>query len=332
MNGALNHQLDATYRVDWDPEVCALYGKESFLLKHNIHESSLFSDEAVIDLIDSYPLEFLQAFTMGVDHLDSSKWHPVDTRGIDTRRISGKEIMKAVAAGRLWIKLERLHLIDARYQELVETLFRQIDRQCPAVNILWVRPLLLISSPGSLVYYHADAYPTMLFQIRGRKRMWFYPAQDQRFITKELMESIYIGDVDEEAPYDLTFEKHVTEFEVEPGDAVYWPINAPHRVTMCDSVNVTVSVQYGTPEGQRLREIYVANVNLRRRFGLRNPSTTDTGLGAFVKRLVFKAARRVGLTEATGMHRVPYKTSLRIDGSSPVGVSPIPDGPVHTPF
>ena len=61
---------------------------------------------------------------------------------------------------------------------------------------------LLLSSPTALVYYHADGTASVLWHIRGRKRIWVYPALDERYMKRELLEDIFAGVRHEYLPYE----------------------------------------------------------------------------------------------------------------------------------
>ena len=93
-----------------------------------------------------------------------------------------------------------------------------------------------------------------------------------------------------------------------------------------------MSVTVGTDEADKRSQLYQANRFLRRRLGVGRPSTGDEGLGAFLKRNSFRMARKLGMTPGIATNREPYIARLRIDGSSPTGVSPVPGGSVQTLF
>jgi hypothetical protein len=262
---------------------------------------------------------------MGTDPLDNTQWAPVDTAGV-----SGVDMLRAVASGRLWIKLMRLDLVDGAYRQIMEQAFEQIWTSFSGINRNYLRPLILISSPGALVYYHADAYPTMLWHVRGSKRMWVYPA-DTRFVQRELMEKIYAGEIDEEVPYDPEFDKHSNAFDLQPGDLISWPLNAPHRILNHDSVNVSVSVQYATDRGERRALVYQANRFLRSQFGVRARSTRDEGFAAAIKRMFYRTARKLHVGARANRKR-EYLAHYRVDGNAPTGMRLVPNGPVRTPF
>src|SRR5262245_27221305 len=172
--------------VVWGSRESSLHDVEPFVTPHRLRETEYFTDEALAALIDRYPRERLQVFTMGSDPLNNKDWAPVDTMGV-----SGADMLRAAQAGRLWIKLMRLDVVDKDYFGLMTAAYAGIWSYFGDIERGRLRPLILISSPGALVYYHADAHPTMLWHVRGSKRVWIYPAADSRFVEQELMEQIY---------------------------------------------------------------------------------------------------------------------------------------------
>ena len=312
--------------IDWTPEASGAYPDKCVYVKHTIHDLPMFTDEKLIALLDIYPRDKLQIFTMGSDPCDRSEWQPVDNRGV-----SGADIWAAVAKGRLWVKLMRLDLVEKSYGALVEDLYKQMASQCEKIDRLWTRPLVLISSPGAQVYYHADPQPTMLWQLKGQKRVWIYPVQEQ-YLSAELMEQIYAGEIDEEAPYESEFDQGAEVFDMRPGDLLCWPLNAPHRVVNQDSVNVSLSIPFGTQQGEQRSQLFLANLWLRRNLGIWNPSIVETGFNAGLKRILFRLARKLKLAQQKNTIRQPYLAKLRIDPSAPHGVAEIAEGPIQTLF
>src|SRR3979490_3306380 len=105
MDTIANQQPRESKLVPWTSADASAYRREPLRAKHRLHELELFSDEALLDLLEHYPRERLQAFTMGTNPLDRSDWQPVDTTGA-----SGKDLMAAVTSGRLWF-----HLLPATF-------------------------------------------------------------------------------------------------------------------------------------------------------------------------------------------------------------------------
>src|SRR2546422_745990 len=139
--------------------------------KHRLHELDLFSDSALIELLESHPRDQLQAFTMGTNCENRHEWQPVDTASA-----SGRDLFAAVARGHLWFNVFRVQLFHSRFRDLFNQLFGEMSELYSGFPCFNQTTTLIISSPQALVYYHADAQPNFLFHVRGSKRVWVYPA------------------------------------------------------------------------------------------------------------------------------------------------------------
>jgi hypothetical protein len=300
--------------LDWSGQKFDAFGSRPIVAHHGLNERDVLNDEVLVDILDRYPRNRLQAWTMGTDPLRREDWQPVDTADV-----SGKDLLAAVKSGRLWYNILRLDLFDPMYRDIVDQLYAEMARACPQLKPLSVVGTLLLSSPGAQVYYHADGPPTTLFHIRGRKRMWVYPACDERFISQEMMEAIFGSAMDEEVPYSPEFDRYADVFDLKPGDMVWWPLNAPHRIENLDSFNVSLSTRYHTVESERRKLVYNANRFFRRLPGIKHLSVKETGLNSRLKCLAFRACRRAGLEGATSGY--VYQAKFRVDPNGPLGMS-----------
>jgi cupin-like protein len=306
--------MDEPARIELPEWGGAAFGKRPLTARHTLHESSLFSDESLIALLDGYPRELLFAISMGSDPARE------ENRLAANDGASGRELLDAVKRGRLWLNITRVTQVDPRYRSLVDHLYSELAKRVPGFEPRSSQGTLLISSPGALVYYHADGPPNVLWHIRGRKKIWIYPALDERFLARKDLEDIFAGARHEYLPYSPEFDAHATCFELAPGDLAAWPQNAPHRVTNLDSVNVSLSTEHFTVESRARARVYSANRFLRNRLRLEDLSTRESGLGALAKTVVYSVARRMGLdgVSAGAKDRVP---TLRISPESPFGVA-----------
>jgi hypothetical protein len=291
--------------------------------RHRLHEMNLFTDDDLIDLLDRYPRNRLQAWTMGSDPLRREDWKAVDTTGV-----TGQDLLEAVKRGRLWYNILRLDLFDRKYKEIIETLYSEMAAASPGFQPLSPVGTLLLSSPNAMVYYHADAPPTTLFHIRGRKRIWIYPFEE-RFVSQENMEAIFGSAMDEEVPYSPEFDKEAVCYDLNPGDLVWWPLNAPHRIENMDNLNVSLSTRYQTTESERRKLLYNSKRFLRKRLGLRRLSVRESGLGFYAKSFIYRAYRR--LDKGTKVEGYSYRTNLRVDPMSPLGMRTLAE-PCKPPF
>ena len=297
-------ELPATQGLD--------FGRRPLLANHNLHQHELFSDAALIDLLDRFPRQHLYALTMGDD--------PTDTDGNRLAvhdGVSGAALLQAVKNGRLWLNITRVDRADAAYRALIDDLYAQLMAQAPGFSPIASQGTLLISSPHVLVYYHADGPASVLWHIRGRKRIWVYPALDERYMQREHLEDIFAGVRHEYLPYNNTYDAAAVMYDLEPGQWATWPQNAPHRVTNLDSVNVSLSTEHFTRQSRARARVYTANRFFRTRLGVQNLSTREHGPAAAMKTLVHRAASKLGLDPIQTKRHIP---SLRVDPLAPGGV------------
>ena len=305
-------------QVDLPASGRADFGGRPLLASHDLHENELFSDAALVELLDSYPREHLYALTMGSD--------PGRTDGNQLALhdgVSGADLLRAVRTGRLWLNITGVDRADARYRTLIDELYVQLVAQATRFAPLERHGTLLISSPDVLVYYHADAPASVLWHIRGRKRLRVYPALDERYVRHELLEDIFAGVSHEYLPYEPAYDQAAVVYDLVPGQWATWPQNAPHQVDNLDSVNVSLVTEHVTRESRRRAQLYRANRFLRLRLGLRNLSRRESGPMAIAKTAFHRLARRAGLDPVQLKQHV---ASLRVDPDAPGGVVALDPG------
>jgi hypothetical protein len=287
------------------------FGRRPLVATHNLHELDLFTDAALIDLLDHFPRKNLYALTMGSDPAR------IENRLALHDGVSGAELLQAVKNGRLWLNVTRVDRADRRYRALIDLLYAQLAEQVSGFSPDFSQGTLLISSPHALVYYHADGPASVLWHIRGRKRVWVYPALDERYVKREHLEDIFAGIRHEYLPYQHVFDQAAVVCDLEPGQWIAWPQNAPHRVTNLDSVNVSLSTEHFTRQGRQRARVYVANRFFRTRFGLRGLSAREEGVAAMMKTVAHRLARSAGLDR---LQKKQHTASMRVDPDAPGSV------------
>jgi hypothetical protein len=220
----------------------------------------------------------------------------------------------------LWLNITRVNRADARYRKLIDDLYAQLAEQVPGFTPRMTQGTLLVSSPGALVYYHADAPASVLWHIRGQKRIWIYPALDEQLMSRNHLEDLFAGVRHEYLPYDRSFDERAVAHDLMPGEWVAWPQNAPHRITNLDSVNVSLSTEHFTRESVRRARIYSANRYFRVRWHLKGLSTAETTPTALAKFLTHRVVSKMGLDPVKREQRIP---KLRVDPDAPGGVIPL---------
>lgn len=285
---------------------------------HALAGDVLFTDAALIELLDNFPRERLYALSMGTDPARLEENRLAVHEGV-----GGAQLLRAVRDGRLWLNVTRIDRADARYRRVIDRLYQSLAVAMPGFRPDASQGTLLISSPRALVYYHADGPASVLWHIRGRKRIWVYPALDERYLGRELLEDIIAGVRHEYVPYDPAYDAAARVYDLEPGQWIAWPQNAPHRVTNLDSLNVSLATEYFTPASRRRSRLYIANRFFRTRLGWRNLSAREDGLAALAKVLAQRVARRLGLDPLRFKRHLP---ALRVVAGAPGGVVTLDPG------
>lgn len=309
-----------TNPIQWTEAQYASFGLVNQISPHRYHESSLFDEPELIEVLDAHPRRRLQAFTMGEDPTQRDDWRCVDI----PEDMDGATMLKAVKAGRLWLNVTHVDSVNDRYAELIKGMYEHLGERCPHLqNPESAYSTLLISSPGAQVYYHLDAEPNMLWHLRGQKRVWLYPAMDERFTPQEYLEDIFAGEVDENLPFDLSFDESADEYLLSPGDVASWPHNAPHRIQNID-LNVSLATSYYTPAIYRRQYTQLANRFLLRGLGIKNRSVKEDGWQASVKRITYRLVNKIRPFPRRDRSS-SYVTDLQIDASSPSGYRTLPE-------
>jgi len=292
------------------------FGVRPTVSTHALADAGLFSDEALCELLDRFPRQQLHALTMGSDPA-----RPDQNRPVRHEELGGADLLRAVQQGCLWLNLTRVDRADARFRSLIDRLYQELADGIPGFRPDASHGNLLISSPRAMVYYHVDGPASVLWHVRGRKRVWVYPALDPHFVQREALEDIFAGARHEYLPFDTAFDAAAVRCELEPGQWIAWAQNAPHRIANLDGLNVSLSTEHFTPQTRRRARVQAANRFMRLRFGWTGLSTRDSGPLAGLKVLAHQVARRAGLD------RIRLKqhdaAAVRVDPDAPDGVAPL---------
>jgi len=300
---------------NWSAEDYKNFSRENQLLEHDYHKSDLFSEEALVDLLDNYPRTWLQCYTMGTNPENHNEWTPVH---IADR--SGNEIMQALKKGRIWINAVHIDKYSKDYGDLIARMYQKISKNCPHIhNLRNAFNALLISSPGIQVYYHMDTDPNMLWHIRGIKKVWVYPAKDERFTPHDYIEEIIAHERHENMPYERWFDEHAFAVELKEGQAVSWPQHSPHRVENV-TVNVSLTSSYESRESRRLVGVHGANYHFLRKLGIINRPVNTEGLIPMVKAFSYYAFNKLKLLKQ-GSRTSSYVSDIEVDANSDTGLS-----------
>jgi hypothetical protein len=292
----------------WTPEASRDFGRAELEFDHALHARPMFSDEGLAEVLDRYPRDRLGVFTMGDDAVAWRTWR----RGA-AGDMSGEQIMRAVAEGRIWLNLRDVNRWLPEYAALSDELFAAKAAGARGLKTFKRDVALLISSPSVQVFYHLDVPLVSLWQLRGRKRVWLYPPHAP-FVDEAQLERIVLRESAEQFAYNPAWDASARVVDLEPGRMVTWRQNAPHRIENGPMVNVSLSVEFMTPRALlRANMIYGAGV-LRRRTGLAVGHDRALGPGMLAKAAVARAAKALKLQAA---HETKLPVTFRLDQAAP---------------
>ena len=110
--------------------------------------------------------------------------------------------------------------------------------------------------------------------------------------------------------------------DLEPGQMLNWPLNAPHRVENLGTVNISMTVSYGNDEIRRAQIVHLANGMLRHRFGYTPKTRNLYGPSYFAKGAMQKFLRRGRWLKRERRARRPI--DFRLDAAEPGNIIDLP--------
>jgi hypothetical protein len=228
------------------------------VIQHNL-PLYFASDEALVDILDRYPEELFDINHYAFD-ADGQVSLTTGTRG----RADGRTVLEAIRAGRLWVNLRSC---ETAHPGLWAEVLRSFGNLAPEIGAKGARKMtgqLILSSPTTRVPYHFDAAGVVLFHLRGVKRVWVYPSTEA-FLPQEDMEKVIMRTTTEELPYQRLMDGAAYRFDIVPGQALTWPLYAPHRVENQEGLCVSLSMDYQTWASRITTGAHRANGVLRQR-------------------------------------------------------------------
>lgn len=260
---------------------------------HGLADTGLFTDEALIALLEKHPAHLLDVNSMGdADHPE----YPNKFRTGDFRNIPGRVLLEAAKAGRIFINLRRAMNVHPEYKAVLDDMYGSIAAKT-GKKTYTPNGGILISSPISQTPYHFDKTEVILWHIRGEKRIILYP-RTQKFIPDQAYESAVTNLIDDDLPYDVSFDAEATFIDLEPGQALTWPLNSPHRVDN-SAFCVSVTTEYSTRESGMKNAAMITNATLRHKLGMDVSYDKDGKATRQIKSVFGRVLKKTGIAHKT---------------------------------
>ena len=234
---------------------------------HSLVEQGFATDEALAAMLDRYPAELFDINLYDYDDEGQASLR-TGVRG----KLDGAGLLAAIQQGRLWVNLRSVETGWPELWAAAMTEFARVQAAYPGLRAVKNAGQLILSSPKARVPYHFDPAGVVLFHLRGRKRIFVYPG-DEAHLAEVDMEQVVSRQTTEELPYGRAFEADAQVIDLEPGQALTWPIYAPHRVENLDRFCVSLSMDFQTWPSRLRNGALFTNAVLRSRGG--RPRMTD---------------------------------------------------------
>jgi hypothetical protein len=262
-------------------------------IRHNFHEHPLMQLPELAglarELMATSQCRFIPpggTQAMPFEHRD----RPPDGREID-------EVFRRIGEPGSWIALYNVQTqsVYGKFLGEVADCFRPLVEREQG-RIFKVGGFIFISAPPSVTPFHIDRENNFWLQIKGRKIMNVWDHTDRevvkaadvdRFIVDGSLENVRLRD---------GFLERSHEFDVGPGDGVYFPSTSPHStrcdttwVTPGDGVSISIGMVFYTEHTRFVANVHAFNLFLRR-LGL---SPRDAGKSGLIDRVKYVGGRGV---------------------------------------
>jgi len=133
---------------------------------------------------------------------------------VDPNGASGAQLVETAKTGEIWINIREAMSHDPAYRSVLEAAYADLEAQTgQSPRKRNRRGGVLLSSPAARVPYHCDPTQTLLWHVRGQKRVFVYPAEEA-FLPDEAYEAILLGEKDQDVPYKAAFDEAAQVFDL----------------------------------------------------------------------------------------------------------------------
>lgn len=254
-------------------------------LVHALGDHPLMALHALARLAESLP-------ATSVEYNASDQPLGVDKKPAATGIPIG-ETIRNIETARSWAVLKNVEQ-DPAYAALLAQLLEEIR---PVIErktgrMMKTQAFVFITSAGGVTPYHFDPEHNILMQVRGHKVMTQFPAGDATYAPDRVHETYHTGGGRELRWRDdlLTGGK---EFALDPGEAVYVPVMAPHFVRNGTAPSVSFSITWRSAWSFAEADARAFN-GLLRKLGLQPKPPGRWPANNRAKALGWRVARKLG--------------------------------------
>lgn len=304
----MRDKTTGTIMANWKDHFAQLFGNQELHLQHTLHKSELFTDENLAKVLDELDQKYYHINTRATGPDGHKRRREGDDGGL-----SGKDLLKAIKKGDIWINIHMPPERHPKFGEMMNQMYDEFEARVPSFHSYKRQLTLLISSPNMVVPYHADVPGQMLWQVRGHKTVYVYP-NVKPYLTQNSIEKMVIGEFHEvDVKYEDWFDEGANVYDLDPGYMLHWPLNLPHRVDNKDSMNVSMTTEHFTTSIRNTYGVNYTNAFLRK-LGFKTLQNNTSGLMMYAKLAIAGAIKYSGLGKKA---KKPYEIEFSVDLNAP---------------
>ena len=204
--------------------------REVLRFGHALIDTGLFSDAALIQLLDLHPREKTRILTRRPDGSPRDGW----VAGA-ADQATGEHLLKAIAGGGLSVTLDGIMSSDPACRLVLDQLAVELG-ETAGLMVLGADASIIISSPRLAGPLDIAPREAAALTVRGGQALYVYPAGPQAGL-----------------PWTPSREDTVTPVILQAGQAALWPSQSPTRWVNGETLTVSVVFTFETPQSTLAR-------------------------------------------------------------------------------
>ena len=234
------------------------FAREPFLIDHSLSDHPLFDLNRIVELTKSLPEDCIE---YNAGNLPVS----LDPELTPRNGLSPEETVRRIEECQSWMVLKYVER-DPAYKELLDECLSLIEPYTDPIAPGMTQPqaFVFVTSPGSVTPYHIDPEHNFLLQVQGSKQIRMLDGRNKEIVSETDLEHFY-SDQGRNLKFKSEHEQTGWTFDLQAGKGLHFPVTYPHWVKNGDSVSISFSITFRTPDLDRRRALYQVNNSLRQK-------------------------------------------------------------------
>jgi len=228
--------IDAVFPALSRAMFAASYPEGAHKLRHNLSTHPLLELDALAALGEALP-------DGSVEYNRGDLPIGIDGKPEGTGLAIG-ETIRGIERTNSWAVLKNIEQ-DQAYAALLAELLGELAGEIVGKTgrMLKTQGFIFVSSPDAVTPYHFDPEHNILMQLAGNKAMTVFPAGNENCAPDPVHETYHTG-----GGRELTWRDEIAEhgviFRLDPGEAIYVPVMAPHHVKNGPEPSISLSITW----------------------------------------------------------------------------------------